>query len=80
MFTMSVFVKPLMDLILVRQCDRNWSKILCGTIPNPLHDFKVKVTDEEFLYKSFAIFFFFFYSFSFFTKPSMDLNHVWHDN
>ena len=30
MFTMSVFVKPLMDLIHVWQCDRNWSKILCG--------------------------------------------------
>ena len=48
-------VKPVMDLIPVWQCDRNWSKILCGTIPNPVHDLKVKVT--EFLYKSFVLFF-----------------------
>ena len=48
---MSVFVKPLIDLIPVWQCDRNWSKILCGTIPNPVHDLKVKVTDIEFLYE-----------------------------
>ena len=58
MFTMSVcfvfvffffffFLKPLMDLIPVWQYDRNWSKILCGTIPNPVHDLKVKVTDLE---------------------------------
>ena len=26
------------------------SKILCSTIFNPIHDFKVKVTDLEFLY------------------------------
>ena len=31
-----------MDLIPVWQGDRNWSKILCGTMPNPVHDFKVK--------------------------------------
>ena len=50
MFTMSVFVKPLIDLIPVWQCDRNWSKILCGTIPNPVHDLKVKVIDLGFLF------------------------------
>ena len=50
---MSVFVKPLIDLIPVWQCDRNWSKMLYGTIPNPVHDIKVKVTDSEFLYKCF---------------------------
>ena len=52
MFAMFVFVKHLMELIPVWQCDRNWSKILCGGIPNPVHDLKVKVTDLEFLYKS----------------------------
>ena len=45
-----------MDLIPVWQCERNWSKILYGTIPNPVHDLKVKVTDLEFLYKSFVLF------------------------
>ena len=75
MFTMSVFVKPLMDLIPVWQCDKNWSNILCGTIPNPVHDLKVKVT--EFLYKYFVLFVL---QFQFFAKPSTDLNHVWHDD
>ena len=42
---MSVFVKPLMDLIPVWQGDRNWSRIVCGAIPNPVPDLKVKVTD-----------------------------------
>ena len=36
-------------LIHVWHGDRNWSNILYGTIPNP------KVTDSEFLYKSFVI-------------------------
>ena len=49
-------------------------------IPSPVYDFKVmdlefkvKVTDLEFLY---AIF----YSFSFFAKPSMDFIHLWRDD
>ena len=64
--TMSVFVNPLMDLIPVWQCDSDWSKILSGNIPNPVHDLKVKVTE------CFVLFFF--------AKPSMDLNHVSHDD
>ena len=39
---------PLMDLVPVWYDDRYLSKILCSTIPTPLHDLEVKVT--EFLY------------------------------
>ena len=61
-----LFVKPLMELIHVWHGDRDRSKILCGIIPNPVHDLKVKVTDLEFLYKNcvlkvFTILFFFFF-------------------
>ena len=38
-----------MYLVHVLYDDRYWSKILQGTIPTPLHDIKVKVTDLEFL-------------------------------
>ena len=46
-------------------------------IPSPtqyMHDLKVEVTDLEFCF----VLFFFTVS-VFFAKPSMDLNHVWHD-
>ena len=36
-----------MDLVYVWYDDRNWSKILPGTIPTPMHDLKVKVMDLE---------------------------------
>ena len=42
----------MMDLVHVWYDDRRWSKTLCSTIPIPIHDFKVKVTDLEFLYWS----------------------------
>ena len=35
--------------------DRDWSKILCSTITTSVHDLKVKVTDLEFLCKSFVL-------------------------
>ena len=38
----------------VRSDDRYWSKILRHTIPTPVHDLSVKVTDLEFLYWCFA--------------------------
>ena len=38
-----------MDLVHVWYDDRYWSKILQGTIPTPVHDLMVKVTDLEFL-------------------------------
>ena len=46
------FPNPVVYLFHVWNDDRCWSKILCSTIPNPVHDFKVKVTDLEFLYWS----------------------------
>ena len=35
-----------MDLVHVWYDDRYWSKILHSTIPTPIHDLKVKVTDR----------------------------------
>ena len=42
------FAKPSMDFIQLWCEDRALSKILCSTIPNPVHDLKIKVTDFEF--------------------------------
>ena len=39
-----------MDFIQLWRHDRALSKILCSTIPNPVHDNKVKVTDFEFFF------------------------------
>ena len=57
-FRTSLFLTSVVYLFHVRHDDRCWSKILCGMIPNPAYDFKVKVTDFEF-------FVFNFYSVSF---------------
>ena len=46
-FKTSLFPNPLMDLVYVWYNDRYWSKILFSTIPTPIHDLKVKVTDLE---------------------------------
>ena len=49
MFYNSVFfVKPSMDVIQLWRDDRALSKILCSTIPIPVHDLKIKVTDFKF--------------------------------
>ena len=53
--------------------DRCWSKILCSTIPNPVYDFKVKVTDLKFLYCSFL-------QFQFFHKAFNEFFHLWRDD
>ena len=45
----SLFSNPIMDLAHVWYDDRYWSKILHRTIPIPIHDLKVKVTDLELL-------------------------------
>ena len=37
-----------MDFIQLWRDDRALSKILCSTIPIPVHDLKIKVTDFEF--------------------------------
>ena len=50
------------------------SKILCSTIPNPAHDFEVKVTDLEFLYWSLCLSF---YNVCF-CEAFDGLIHVWH--
>ena len=42
------FAKPSMDFIQLWRDDRALSKILCSTIPVPVHDLKIKVTDFEF--------------------------------
>ena len=42
------FAKPSMDFIQLWHDDRALSKILCNTIPIPVHDLKIKVTDFEF--------------------------------
>ena len=51
-FRSSLFPNPVVYLFRVWYDDRCWSKILCSMILNPVHDFKVKVTDLEFLYLS----------------------------
>ena len=45
------FCEAFHGLIHVWHGDRNWSKILYGTITDLVHDFKVKVTDLEFYIK-----------------------------
>ena len=68
-FRISLFPNSVVYLFHVWHDDRCWSKILCSTIPNPVYDLKVKVTDLEFLYCNFLQFQFFrkafngFYSF-----------------
>ena len=42
------FAKLSMDFIQLWHDNRVLSKILCSTIPIPVHDFKIKVTDFEF--------------------------------
>ena len=46
-----LFPDPIMDLVHVWYDDKYWSKILLGTIPTPVHDLKVKVTDLNFYVK-----------------------------
>ena len=47
-FGLLVFAKPSMDFIHLWRDDRALSKILCSTIPVPVHDLKIKITDFEF--------------------------------
>ena len=44
------FAKPSMDFIQLWRDDRALSKFLCSTIPIPVHDLKIKVTDFEYFY------------------------------
>ena len=47
-FPFFFFAKPSMDFIQLWRDDRALSKILCSSIPIPVHDLKIKVTDFEF--------------------------------
>ena len=47
-YIFSFFAKPSMYFIQLWRDDRALSKILCSTIPIPVHDLKIKVTDFEF--------------------------------
>ena len=55
-FRTSLFLNSVVYLFHVYHDDRCWSKILCSMIPNTVYDFKVKVTDLEFLYCNFLQF------------------------
>ena len=54
-FRTSLFPNPMMDLVHVWYDDGYWSKILHSTIPTPIRDLKVKVTDLELLSWSFTL-------------------------
>ena len=47
-YNFSVFAKPSMDFIQLLHDDRALSKILCSTIPIPVHDLKIKLKDFDF--------------------------------
>ena len=63
-----------MDLVYIWYDDTYWSKILCSTIPSPVDDFEVKVTDLEFLYWSLCLNF----NNVCFFEAFDGLIHVWH--
>ena len=63
-FRTSLFLNSVVYLFHVWHDDRCWSKLLCSTIPNPVHDFKVKITDLEFLCCNFLQFQFFLNAFN----------------
>ena len=44
-FRTSLFRNSVVYLFHVWHGDRCWSKILCSTMPTPVYDFKIKVTD-----------------------------------
>ena len=52
-FRTSLFLNSVVYLFHVWHDDRCWSKIFCSTIPKPVYDFKVTVTDLKFLYCNF---------------------------
>ena len=54
-FRTSLFPNPMMDFVHVWCDDRYWSNILHSTIPTPIHDLKVKVTDLELSCYSFTL-------------------------
>ena len=47
-FNFSFFAKPSIDFVHLWHDDKTLSKLLCSTIPIPVHDLKIKVTDFDF--------------------------------
>ena len=47
-YNFNFFAKPSMDFIQLWRDDRALSKSLCSTIPIPVHDHKITVTEFEF--------------------------------
>ena len=76
LFRTSLFPSPMMDLVHVWYHDRYWSKILHSTIPTPIHDLKVKVTDLELSCLSFMLKFLGPHCF----QTLWYMFHVWYDN
>ena len=83
-FRTSLFLNSVVYLFHVWHDDRCWSIILCSTIPNPVYDFKVKVTDLEFLYCNFftisVLFCFLFVFLFFFRKAFYGFIHLRRDD
>ena len=76
-FRTSLFPNPMMGLVHVWYDDRYGSKILHSTIPTPIHDLKVKVTDfRTFMLKFYVKVF----RTSLFPNPVVYLFHVWYDD
>ena len=75
-FRTSLFPNPMMDLVHIWYDDRYWSKILHSTIPTPIHDLKVMVTDRTFMLKFYVKVF----RTSLFPNPVVYLFHVWYDD
>ena len=49
-YNFSFFAKPSLNFIQLWRDDRALSEILFSTIPVPVHDLKIKVTDFEFFF------------------------------
>ena len=60
-----------MDFIQLWRIDRALSKILCSTIPIPVHDLKIQLKDFEFFCVKSLV--------SVVAMPLIDLNRVWYE-
>ena len=58
----------IMDFIQLGCDDRALSKTLCSTIPVPVHDLKIKVTDFLCIFIVSVV-----------AKPLIDLNRIWYE-
>ena len=76
-FRTSLFPNTIVDLVHAWYDVGYPSKILHSTIPTPIYDLKVKVTDLELFILKFYVKVF---RISLFPNPMMDLVHVWYDD